>query len=239
MQIHLKVGLQLRRITMNQFTEKKIFFDSETVSEQLRSRRQELGIKLDKIAKELGINLKYLEALEKGNFYLLPAGVYGKNFLREYALYLKIDYRPLLKLFEEETALSNQKQQQELFSKQVVRAHYFLAVPKIVKNFVLMFVVMVCLFYLGYRLRQIVSVPSLVIQSPVDNLITKAQSVSIIGVADPETQLIINGESIVSDIEGRFNKRVDLKKGINIISVTAQKKYGRSLTVKKQILVEN
>ncbi|KKQ62251.1 MAG: hypothetical protein US81_C0001G0042 [Parcubacteria group bacterium GW2011_GWE2_38_18] len=223
---------------MNIFTEKKIFLDSETVAEQLRSRRQELGLKLEKIAKEISINFKYLEALEKGNFNLLPAGVYGKNFLREYAVYLKIDYRPLVEMFERETAGSNQRQQQELFSKQVVKAHYFLAMPKIIKGIVLVVIVAVCLFYLSYRVKQIAAVPSLNIQSPIDNLITKEKSVSVAGVAEAESQLIINGESIISDTNGSFLKEVDLKKGINIISITAQKKYGRSITIKKQILVE-
>ena len=223
---------------MNIFTEKKIFLDSETVAEQLRSRRQELGLKLEKIAKEICINFKYLEALEKGNFNLLPAGVYGKNFLREYAVYLKIDYRPLVKMFERETAGNNQRQQQELFSKQVVKAHYFLAIPKIIKSIILVVVVTVCLFYLSYRVKQIAAVPALNIQSPIDNLITKEKSVYVAGTAEAESQLIINGESIISDTNGSFVKEVDLKKGINIISITAQKKYGRSVTIKKQILVE-
>ncbi|KKR22032.1 MAG: hypothetical protein UT48_C0001G0045 [Parcubacteria group bacterium GW2011_GWE2_39_37] len=223
---------------MNIFTEKKIFLDSETVAEQLRSRRQELGLKLEKIAKEISINFKYLEALEKGNFNLLPAGVYGKNFLREYAVYLKIDYRPLVKMFEKETAGSNQRQQRELFSKQVVKAHHLLAMPKIIKSIILVVVVGICLFYLSYRLKQITAVPSLNIQTPADNLITKEKSVSVTGIAEAESQLIINGESVISDTNGSFVKEVDLKKGINIISITAQKKYGRSATIKKQILVE-
>ena len=38
---------------MNSFISNKIFFDAETVAEQLRSARQERGLKLEKIAKEL------------------------------------------------------------------------------------------------------------------------------------------------------------------------------------------
>ena len=73
---------------MNLFKSNKIYLDSETVSEQLRSSRQAKKLKLSFIAKKLNINEKYLAALEKGEYKELPHGVYGKNFLREYALFL-------------------------------------------------------------------------------------------------------------------------------------------------------
>lgn len=223
---------------MNSFTVNKIFFDAETVAEQLRSARQQKGLKLEKVAKDLGINFKYLEALERGQFERLPSGVYGKNFLREYALALGLDYRPLLKMFEAEVALSQKKQQQELFSKQVVKARDLWVTPKIAKSIIVLAAVAVCLTYLTYRLDKIVSPPDLVIESPIDNLTTKEHSIEVRGTVEPETELVINGEAIISDVGGSFSKSVDLKAGVNTIVITAEKKYGRNKTIKRQILVE-
>lgn len=223
---------------MNSFTTNKIFFDAETVAEQLRSARQERGLKLEKISKELNINIKYLTALEKGSFDLLPAGVYGKNFLREYAIYLRLDYRPLIKMFENEVVGIKQKNEQELFSKQVVTVKHFLLMPKIIKNLIITFLVVICLIYLSYSLSKIVSPPNLVINTPPDNTITKSSSVLVSGSTEGETQLVINEQPVIIDKQGRFNEEVNLKKGINIITITAQKKYGRSKTEKRQILAE-
>ncbi|MFH1582819.1 MAG: helix-turn-helix transcriptional regulator, partial [Candidatus Falkowbacteria bacterium] len=106
---------------MNIFKSNKIYLDSELVSEQLRSARQAKKIKLSLIAKKLNINEKYLEALEKGEYEKLPHGVYGKNFLREYALFLGLDYKKLAADYETEINIVEPKRQKELFSKQVIK----------------------------------------------------------------------------------------------------------------------
>ncbi len=221
-----------------QFKINKIFLDSETVAEQLRSQRQRYGYKLDKAAKELGISIKYLEALEKGDFNSLPSGVYGKNFLREYAIFLKLDPVPLLKLFDDEMTVTKEKANQELFSKQVVKARHFWATPKIAKNLLIALAVLLCLWFLGYRLGKIVSPPQLSLTSPDNNIITKEKSIKVKGWAESETELSVNSEAVLLDLQGNFEKQVELKVGINTIIVTAQKKFGRKTVVKRQVLVE-
>ncbi|NTU99410.1 hypothetical protein HGA64_05420 [Candidatus Falkowbacteria bacterium] len=212
--------------------------DSETVAEQLRSTRQSYGYKLEKAAKDLGINLKYLDALERGDFLSLPSGVYGKNFLREYALYLRLDPNPLVKLFEQEMVGAKEKAQQELFSKQVVKASYFWTVPKIVKNLLILVMVVLCLWYLGYRLKKIVAPPELEIFTPKENLITKERSIEVKGRAEAESQVVINAEAVLLDRAGSFQKTVELKSGINTIIIKAQKKFGPTKSITRQILAE-
>ncbi|MFZ1321319.1 MAG: helix-turn-helix domain-containing protein, partial [Ignavibacteria bacterium] len=67
------------------FNKTPILLDEETLAEQLRRRRQASGLKLEEASKRLKIKVAYLDALEKGRYDLLPSGVYGRNFLREYA----------------------------------------------------------------------------------------------------------------------------------------------------------
>ena len=129
---------------MNFFKSNKIYLDSETVAEQLRSARQTKNLKLKQAAKKLNINEKYLASLEKGEYDKLPRGVYGKNFLREYALFLGLDYKKLAENYETETNLAEPKKQKEIFSKQVVKARYLWATPKIFKNFLIFLISAVC-----------------------------------------------------------------------------------------------
>jgi len=220
------------------FKSNKIYLDSETVSEQLRSARQAKKLKLSLIAKKLNINEKYLEALEKGEYDKLPSGVYGKNFLREYALFLGLDYNQLAADFETEINILEPKRQKELFSKQVIKKRYFLAMPKILKNILIFLTVCVCFVYLGYRINKIVSPPILIVDSPAANLTTDQNSLRIAGHTEAEANLIINGQTVLTDKNGDFSQIISLKNGINIITITANKQHSRSQTVIRQVLVK-
>ena len=224
---------------MNQFRTNRIFLDSETVAEQLRSARQEKKIKIEDAARKLNISQKYLKALEKGDFDKLPTGVYGKNFLREYSLFLGLDYKELGEIFQKEADLMENSPQNKLFSRQIAKMRYFLAMPKIIKNLIISIVVIICFVYLALAVKEIISPPYLFIENPQENLVTKEKIINITGVAETEAQIIINGRQTLSDSEGRFAQIVTLKNGINIITITAKKRYGREAVIKRQVLVKN
>lgn len=218
------------------FTQTKIHLDAETISEQLRSKRQELNLKLEKVARDTRINLKYLNALEKGRFDLLPSGLYGKNYLREYANYLRLDTENLLALFDNEVVGTSKVREGELFNTQVVKRHYFLSWPKIIRGLLILLGVAIASIYLIFRLKGIVSPPSLIIFTPLDNQTVSSSSIELLGKSEPESQLTVNGEQIISDSDGNFNKNVSLQKGINFITISAQKKYGRQSVEVRRVL---
>jgi len=223
---------------MNLFQSNKIYLDGETVAEQLRSARQAKKIKLAEVAKKLNIGLKYLEALEKGDYRELPRGVYGKNFLREYALFLGLNYKKLVTDFQAEINLLEPKTRKEFFSKQVVKSSHLWAMPKIFRNILVFLIIAVCFIYLGYRLNKIISPPTLILNNPVANLITDQAAVLVAGKTEAETVLAINGETVLGDQNGNFSKIVSLKTGVNVITVTASKKYGSATTITRQVLLK-
>ncbi|PIT95472.1 hypothetical protein CO116_01450 [Candidatus Falkowbacteria bacterium CG_4_9_14_3_um_filter_38_19] len=223
---------------MNSFVSNKLFLDNETVAEQLRRARQDKKIKLKQVAKKLNINEKYLASLEKGEYDKLPRGVYGKNFLREYANWLGLDYQELAKAYNGELNIYQPQGAKELFAKQVVKKQYLWAIPKITRNILIIAIVAICFVYLGWRFNKIISPPDLLIYSPVENLITVQSTVEVLGKTEAEAQIIINNEIVLSDTSGNFSKTVSLKDGLNNISITASKKYGRSKTITRQILVK-
>ncbi len=222
---------------MIRFKSKKIFLDSESVAEQLRNTRLAKNLEIEDVAKKLNINLKYLKALEEGEYNELPIGIYGKNYLREYAQFLGLDYSKLLKTFSSKENIS-QIERGEIFSKQVVKGHYFLTTPKIIRNIVIVLIIAVCFIYLGYYLQNVISPPKLIINNPVENYITSNYLLTVIGLTDPGSKVIINGSQVLSDSQGVFSKEINLKKGINIISITAEKRLGRKSTVVRQVLVK-
>lgn len=67
--------------------------DAESVSfgNWLRRQRELREISLREIADVTKISIRYLEALEQDRFDVLPAPVFAKGFLREYARYVGLD----------------------------------------------------------------------------------------------------------------------------------------------------
>ncbi|MDD5294498.1 MAG: helix-turn-helix domain-containing protein, partial [Patescibacteria group bacterium] len=219
---------------MNEFRPNKILSASEVVAEELIKRRQEKNLNLKDVAKKLNIKHEYLEALENGEYAKLPAGVYGKNFLREYAVYLGLDSRKLLKELEADRSFGGAARGKEIFSQQVVKKHNFLVVPKIVRSFVIIIVVLALFVYLGFCLKKIISPPMLLIIEPLDNSVTNNNFVVVFGKTEPEAQVEINGEPVAlnpGENESFFTERINLKLGLNTITITAQKKYGRGITI--------
>jgi len=100
-------------------------------------------------------------------------------------------------------------------------------------------VVIACFIYLGGAVIKIITPPKLSIISPDDNIIINNKIINVIGITDAETQIIINDEIVLSDNQGNFSKIINLKEGINIIKVTAKKKYGRESTAERKILIRD
>ncbi|MCK5327071.1 MAG: DUF4115 domain-containing protein [Candidatus Latescibacteria bacterium] len=72
----------------------------ETIQEELKRRREERGLSLKDLSKETNINVRYLKAIEEGNFDVLPRA-YIRMFLKAYGLGVGMDADSVLLRFDE------------------------------------------------------------------------------------------------------------------------------------------
>lgn len=72
------------------------------VGQVLRQRREDLGLSLDDIQAKTKIRKRYIQALEDGDWSILPGEVYGRGFIRSYAEAMELDGFALLKQLDEE-----------------------------------------------------------------------------------------------------------------------------------------
>ena len=70
-------------------------------SQELKTKREALGISLADIFQRTRISVAYLQAIENNDFHLLPTYAYTKNFIRTYARVLNIDSEPILNKYDE------------------------------------------------------------------------------------------------------------------------------------------
>ena len=86
-------------------------------SQELKAKREALGLSLADLFQRTRISVSYLQAIENNNFHLLPVSVYTKNFIKTYASTLGIDSEPILINYE--NYLNSRKGIQTLSSKDV------------------------------------------------------------------------------------------------------------------------
>jgi len=72
------------------------------VGERLAAAREVKGVDLHRAERDTKIRIRYLAALERGDFRDLPGAVYTKGFLRNYSIYLGLDPEDVLRQWRRE-----------------------------------------------------------------------------------------------------------------------------------------
>lgn len=219
---------------MIEFVPKKIN-QVEGWGEKLYQARSQKKLTIAEISKKLSIRPEYLIALEEERFEKLPAGLYGKNFIKEYSSFLGLNTNEILKDWE--TQIYNNSPE-DPFSRKILAKHQFIIFPKLVRNLLIIGAIVICFLYLIFYFKKIVLAPSLIISQPASNQSIKESSLVIAGETELEAEVRINGELVLNNNNGKFSQKINLKKGLNNIIIKSQKKYSREQIIRRQIIVE-
>lgn len=223
---------------MTGFKNNKISWHNDLVGEELKRVREDKGVALDVVAKDSGINQKYLEALESGRLDDLPEGIYGRKIIEDYASFLGVDSDWLVEVFIQETDSEQKKIERcrNAFRRKFSGSRCSFVIPKILKGAVILLAVAVCAGYLSFYIKNVVSPPELVLSNPAQDQIIAQPYITVQGSTESEAEVMINGKSVLAGPEGIFQEKVNLKKGLNVISVSARTKYSRLNKITKKII---
>lgn len=222
---------------MVSFVAKKIT-EEYNLGKELKNAREKKGYSLDFVSSEIGINAKYLSAFEENNPADLPEGVYADKFLEKYIEYLGLGKEMFL-LFPRETEKVTDGLCQLSIKKKsfIKRVKNFILTPAFLKNIIGAALVIIVIIYLCSLVYNIVKPPKLNVISPQDDLITHNYTVQIEGETEIEAGISINDKEVFCLKGGNFAEKVDLKKGLNVVKITAKKKYSKESVVYRKILV--
>ncbi|MEI6835245.1 MAG: helix-turn-helix domain-containing protein [Candidatus Falkowbacteria bacterium] len=220
---------------MTEFT-KKHLGTSNGLGARLKAARELRQINPEEAARRLNIRLEYLLAIEGDRFDRLPAGLYSKNYIKDYAALLGFPAAEIKKWISENLEITNETSNP--FSQKIVRRKEFMVFPKLIKNLILGLIFLACLLYLGFYFKKIVFPPYLVVYQPDKNLKISENFIEVKGSTEPEAELNINGEAVLNTSQGNFSATINLKKGVNNLIIKAKKKYSGEAVILRQILVE-
>ena len=201
----------------------------------LQEARLEKNLSIRDVFLKTNIKESYLQAIEEDRFDKLPAGVYGRNFISRYAKFLKLDSKKMVLMWQEQAQIENKE---DPFSRKVIARKNFIIFPKLLRNFLVLIAVAICFLYLIFYFKKVTSPPKLEIIYPPSNLSSNQAVITITGETENEAEISINGELVLNNNNGFFEQTVNLKKGLNNITVKAKKKYSQEEIITRQILVE-
>lgn len=214
----------------NNFTTKSV--GTLTLGEKLKKLRSDRRISLNEVSKQTMIQVKYLEYLEEGRYDKLPADVYVKGFLRNYAEFLGIDENILVRTYEKERGIKrnleksqspvgNERNQDPLLNSS------FIFTPRIIFTSLVAVLFLAGFAYLYKEMSSFAGEPRLVILSPEQNSFVQSNSVEVDGVTDRDAQVFINDQPILVNDEGKFKESLTLQSGENIINIKARNRFDK------------
>lgn len=223
--------------------QKKEITPVQTAGEKLKNKRLEKGLKLEAVSDELQITEIYLAAIEDGKFDELPGEIYVKKFLQSYCDFLGLDFEEIFKEYEQENSVHQmvKKVNIEAFAKELektARHWYSFITFNLLKNLTLILLVMASIAFLGFKINNIVAPPNLTISNPENNLITKDNNIEIIGQTDIGAVININDQNVMLNPDGGFKDELNLQFGLNVIKISAKKKYSKEVVIYREIMVE-
>jgi cytoskeletal protein RodZ len=86
---------------------------AEKVGEILRRTRDTRQISLEEVAKKTKISMRFLTALEKADYKILPSDVFVRGFLRSYARTLGLDPEEIVELYKQEQGIAASRADEE------------------------------------------------------------------------------------------------------------------------------
>jgi cytoskeletal protein RodZ len=201
------------------------------VGEMLQLARERKGVDLYRAERDTKIRLRYLAALEDGDWSELPAPVYTKGFLRNYAIYLGLEPDEILDRWRDEM------EQLRTATRVAVAPPPMPLVepggrrltlsPQMVVGALLVVVIVAFVGYLGVQFMRFVDVTEIGLTYPPNVVsVIDAEQVTLRGTAGRGALISITGPdgqlyNTTTDQTGTWSRDVPLTRGRNNFTIVA------------------
>ncbi len=198
--------------------------------ERLLAARERKGVDLYRAERDTKIRVRYLAALERGDYRELPGAVYTKGFLRNYALYLGLDPDDVLLQWRRERGDPREPQAIITVPRPIATPRKGLTFsPSLVVFALLTVAVLAFAAYLGVQLLRFAKPPTIAVSDPAAAVIDvdeSATSYVLRGTSAPGATINIatpgrDPYSVSADADGKWTASVELRRGRNQFEVSA------------------
>ena len=199
--------------------------------DRLVAARNRKGVDLFRAERDTKIRVRYLGALERGDYRELPGAVYTKGFLRNYAIYLGLDPEDVLRQWRRERGDLVPTEPVVVAPKAVLEAPRPLTFsPSVVVAALMTFGVVLFGVYLAVQLLRFAKPPTLDVKSPATAIFDAGESATTYRLEGTSTA----GATVTVEVPGRsqpyrvtalsngsWSVDVELRRGQNLFDINA------------------
>lgn len=228
-----------------------------TVGEQLARARKLRKLELRHVEQETKVALKYLAALETGQYGQLPAVIYTRGFLTRYATFLGLnitkllnEYQQELTCFQQASKAQSRRQQAKqqpgqpallrpsITDEWLKHPDRVLVTPGVLWGGVIGSFLVAVLGYMWFQVASFAAAPPLEVVTPGSAVRVSVEHVEVAGITDPRAEILINNQPVAVDPDGHFRQDVQLVEGMNTIEIAAVNKAEKQTLKTLQLMAE-
>lgn len=214
---------------------------SNTLGSFLKEQRLSQGWTLEEVSRRISIAEKYLDNIENDQFYKLLSLTYSRGFLERYSQFLGLDSEEILTRWRKETAnfpnpsILDKKRIKHLPLDGFQKKWFWLNLD--LKIILIILVILSISIYLGLGIKRVLFPPEIEIFEPSPEMITAQNTIIIKGKTDARSEVYINQELVNRDQKGYFEQELKLLPGLNLIEISAKKRYSKFNKTELKIMV--
>lgn len=217
------------------FRIRKVKTEQHSIGDRLKRARMRKKISVTEAEEATKIRAKFIMALESDSWDLIPSEVYGRGYLENYAMFLKLPVDQIMKQYEKERthyARHCQDAKAEFAPKSNLQLPKFYITPKLLFSACAVAGVMVIMGMVTHQLRVFASAPFLEITNSRVGVEYAASGHTFVvtGKTWREATVAVNGAPVTVSEVGDFSYPVEVQKGINAVVVEASAANGKKST---------
>lgn len=198
---------------------------SETLSELIKKSK----LSVDKIATLTEIPVRFIIALQNGDFSKLPADPYVRGYLIKIAKVLKEDPDELIFIYKNSTS-------RKISGKKDVLPPNRFKKAAISRGIIISIIIVILLsLFVTLRKDEILGLASLEVTIPKT---VNEELLMVEGSVEPGDRLTLNEELVYTDENGEFEKEIALEPGLNTLKFKVKRFLGREKIIIKQVIYE-
>lgn len=206
---------------------------TQTLRDALMDALEARGLNISRLAELTDIPERYLAALRDNDTKKLPAAPYIRGYLMKIGQTLDIDGKALWDIYRNQNPVRTSGVQDRL------PINRFAIKSSNKKLIIAGAILLLAIAVLIWKGNDFLGTPKLDITNPVlNNFVTTTSTINLAGDISPKDKLTINGEEIIVDSSGHFEKDFPLQQGVNTVEFKVKRFLGRETTVDKQIIYQ-
>ena len=199
-----------------------------TVGQILKKQRENKGLTLFDIEKQIKIREKYLRAVENDNWGFFTSKIYIVGILKNYSRLLGLDSKKVLAFFRRDY-----DRHDEIKFKERISLSNLTSESRRVFKIIIIMSFLAIFLYFGYQLKLFFLPPKIIILSPSKVNFTTENKINITAKTEKDTMVLINGNREYTNKNGEIEYDLFLKEGTNKIVIELTGANGKKTVVEK------